>query len=112
MSVDPKGRSLDVRSVIKTIAQNILDFKHILSDIKDDKPISECEHWDKIQMYSPDEWNVIMFAIMHFDSFYQDLAKSEDKDKCVQENTHFLAMMYDLTNELISRLNKKEVHHA
>lgn len=100
----------NIYEMVDAINANISRFADILKTSNGAKSPNELSA--EVLAYSPDEWQLILLLIAHYNQYGNMLKKhKEDQAEFIKQTQSFIALMYDLSCCLIDRL-AKEVHEA
>lgn len=100
----------NIYKMVDAINENISRFADILKASNGAKSPNELSA--EVLAYSPDEWQLIVLIIAHYNQYGKMLKEhKEDQEEFIKQTQSFIGLMYDLTNCLIDRL-AKEVHKA
>lgn len=100
----------NIYEMVDSINENISRFADILKTSNGAKAPNELSA--EVLAYSPDEWQLIILLIAHYNQYGNMLKEhQEDQAEFIKQTQSFIALMYDLSSCLIDRITK-EVHTA
>ena len=105
-----KPHKANIYEMVDTINENISRFADILKTSNGAKSPNELSA--EVLAYTPDEWQLILLLIAHYNQYGHMLKEhKEDQAEFIKQTQTFIGLMYDLSCCLIDRL-AKEVHKA